>query len=57
MQEYIDLRRQVTRTAKFCAVSPDVCGSSIWNLLCVTLLALRILRWLLDLWKGFATLA
>jgi len=26
-------------------------GSSVWNLLCVTLLKPRIFRWLLDLWK------
>jgi hypothetical protein len=28
----------------FCVVAPDVCGSSIWNLLHVTILAPRILE-------------
>jgi len=31
--------------------APFVCGSSVWNLLYVTLLALRILRRLLEFWK------
>ena len=32
-------------------MAPKICGSSVWNLLLVTLLALRILRWLLEFWK------
>jgi hypothetical protein len=36
-------------------MAPNVYGSSIWNFL-VTLLAFRILWWLLDLWKIFAFL-
>jgi hypothetical protein len=43
--------RQVAREIKFCAVAPNVCGSLVWKLLRVTLLALRILRWLLDCCK------
>jgi hypothetical protein len=31
----------------FCTVAPNIFGSSVWNLLHVTLPAPRILRWLL----------
>ena len=37
----------VTVGAKFCVMVPTVCGSSEWYLLHVTLLAPRVLRWLL----------
>jgi hypothetical protein len=47
---------QVTRATKFCTVVPNTCGSSAWNLLHVTLLAPRILRWFLVFWKIFAPL-
>ena len=36
---------------QFCTVVPNICGSSVWNFLHVTILAPRILRWLLDFWK------
>jgi len=36
-----------------CLVAPIICGSSVWNLLHVTLLAPRILTWPLDFWKNF----
>jgi hypothetical protein len=32
-------------------VAPITCGSSVWNLFLITLLAPRILRWFLDLSK------
>jgi hypothetical protein len=35
---------QVAVATKFCTAAPDICGSSIWNLLHVILLAPRILR-------------
>lgn len=35
---------------------PDVCGSPVWTLLHVTLLAPRILRWLPEFWKICAPL-
>jgi hypothetical protein len=34
-----NLRRQVAVETKFCALAPDTCGPSAWNLLDVTLLA------------------
>jgi len=37
--------------SKLCVVMPNVCGFSIQNVCHVTLLAPRILRWLLDVWK------
>jgi len=37
---------------KFCAVVPNICGSSVWNLLYVTLLPPRILRWLIIFGKS-----
>jgi len=30
---------------KFCTVAPNICGSSVWTLLHVTILAPRILRY------------
>ena len=48
--------RKVAVASKFCTVAPVICGSSIRNLLHVTLVAPRILRWLLDFWKVFASL-
>ena len=41
-------KRQVARANKLCMVAPNICGSSVCNLLHVTVLARRILRWLLD---------
>jgi hypothetical protein len=35
---------QLAQATKFCTMAPNICGSSIWNLLHVTLLASRILR-------------
>ena len=32
-------------------VASNICGSAEWNLLHVTLLASRILRWVVDFWK------
>ena len=40
--------RQVARSTKFCTAAPNMCGSSVWNLLHVTFLAPRILRRLLE---------
>ena len=47
---------QVMVVTKFCTVASNVCGRSVWYLLHVTLLALRILRWLLDFWRICAPL-
>jgi hypothetical protein len=41
-------RCQPVRATKFCMVVPNICGSSIWNLLHVTLQASQILMWLLE---------
>jgi len=35
----------------FCMMAPNICGFPVRNLLHGTLLAPRILRWLLDFWK------
>jgi hypothetical protein len=48
--------RRVARATKFCMVATNICGSSVWNLLHFTLLASRILRWLLNFWKICALL-
>jgi hypothetical protein len=39
------------RSPEFYTVVPDICGPSVWNLLHITLLMPRILRWFLDFWK------
>jgi len=44
---YSNSGREVPRVTEFCAMVPNVCGFSLWNLLHATLLASRILRWLL----------
>jgi hypothetical protein len=44
-------RCRVTASTKFCMVAPNICGPWVWNLLHITLLAPRILRWLIDFWK------
>ena len=43
--------RQVRRFSKFCTVAPNMCGSSVWNLLHVSLLTSSILRFLLHFSK------
>jgi hypothetical protein len=49
-QGCIDCRRQVALVIT-CAVAPSICVFSVLDVLDVTLLVPRILRWLLDLWK------
>jgi hypothetical protein len=44
-------RCQVARATKFCQVASNICGSSVQLVLLITLLSLRILRWLLHFWK------
>ena len=34
----------------FCAVTPNICGSSVWNLLHISLPGFGIYRWLLEFW-------
>jgi hypothetical protein len=46
----------VARAAKFCTVVPNILGASVWNVVHVTFLATRILNFLLNNWKIFATL-
>jgi len=45
---------QVARATKFYTVAPTVCVSAVCNLLHVTLLAPRMLEWLLEFWKTWA---
>jgi len=47
---------QVTMATQFCVMVPNIFASSAWNLPDVTLLVLRILRWLLDFWNIHAPL-
>jgi len=46
-RECANLWRQVPQGSTFCTVAPNICGSSVWNLLQVTLLEHRILKLLL----------
>ena len=46
-----DSGHRAARAIKFCIMVPNICGPSVWNLLHVTLLTLRILRWQLDFSK------
>jgi hypothetical protein len=47
-QRFTKPRGQVAAETKFCMLVPNICGCSVWTSLHVTLLAPRILRWLLD---------
>jgi hypothetical protein len=47
---------QVARATRHCVVATNIFGSAVWILFHVTLLAHRILRWLLDFWKIYAPL-
>jgi len=58
-KKYLDQRctnpgHQVAWTTEFYMVAANICGSSIYNLLYVTLLAPKILRWPLDFRKIYA---
>jgi hypothetical protein len=48
---------QVAVATKFRTVAHNTFGSSIWNLLHVTILVTRILRWLPDFYKIRAPLS
>jgi hypothetical protein len=48
---FANFQRQVALATKFCTVATDICLSSIRNLLRVTILVPRNLRWFLDFWK------
>ena len=50
-QGCINSGRLIVMATTFCTVAPNIWGPSVWNLLHVTILAPRILRWLLDFWK------
>ena len=39
---------QVPMNNGLCTMAPSICGSSVWDILYVTILSPRILRWLLD---------
>lgn len=57
IQRYTNPDHQVARATEFCSVAPNIFGSLVWNLLHITLLALRVLRWLLDFWNICVPLA
>jgi hypothetical protein len=50
-------RQIAMATEFFFTLAPNMCGPSVWNLLYVVLMAPRILRWLLDVWKICVPLA
>jgi len=57
IQGYRNRGCQVAWVTKFYMAKPNVCGSSVWNLLRITLLVSRILRWLLYFGKFVAGLS
>ena len=42
-----------SRPTEFYEMASNVCESSVWDLLHATVLAPRILRWILDYWKSY----
>jgi hypothetical protein len=46
----------VARVTEFGAVTPNICGPSVWNFLALTVLASTILGLSLDFWKICAPL-
>jgi hypothetical protein len=51
LQRCTNLGGLVTRETEFCTVVCNIYGSLVWNLLHVTLLAPRILKWHQQFWK------
>ena len=51
MQRCTNSCRQVATATKLCTVATSICVSLVRKLLHVILLAPRILRWHLDMWK------
>ena len=49
--------RQLAWATNFFKVAPNICGSSVWSLLYVTLLPNKIFCCLLDFWKTFGHLS
>jgi len=47
-QGFSNSRHQIIQETNFCNVVPDICGSLVWNCFPVTLILVRILKWLLD---------
>ena len=45
------LQSQVALATKFFMVATDICGSSVGNLLLITVLVSRNLKWFLEFWK------
>jgi hypothetical protein len=56
-QGYTNPGHQVVSVTKFCTVALNISLSSVWNLICVTLLAPRMFRWLLNFFENLCTLA
>jgi hypothetical protein len=55
-ENVLGVRRQIARANKFRAVAPKILESSVRNLLYVTLLAPRILKWLHNIRRIYAPL-
>jgi len=51
VQGYVNPRHHVAPATKLCVVMPNMCGSSVCNLLHVTFLVPKSLRWLQHFWK------
>ena len=45
-----------SRATNFCTIAPNICASSVRNLLHVALLTPRILRWFVEFWEIRASL-
>jgi hypothetical protein len=56
LQRHTNPGREIAVAAKFCSVALNICVSSVLTVLHVTLLAPRILKWILDFWKICALL-
>lgn len=50
-KEYTNPGHPIAQKTQFCVVSPNICGSSVWNFLYIALLTPRILIWLQGLWE------
>ena len=50
-QECTNSRHQGALVTRFYVMAPNGSVSSVWNLLHVTILMSKIVRWLLDFWK------
>jgi hypothetical protein len=55
-EAYLNSGHHNAQGTMFCIVAPNICGSLVWNFLCITLLTSAHLRWLQGFWEIYGPL-